>query len=190
MTHRRNVIIATGLALALGARIWPSWTAWNEGLRAETTQLQRRARWLAQLSSGRAAAMLDTHRTLAASASRSFLSAVGDDRGASALSSVIAQYAADAGLVLGPARVIAEDALALEASATGDVSGLMQFLLLVEQGTPRLHLTALVIGATRSHPLPASETLDIRFRIQGYVQAATVDVREPAAHLVHAGATP
>lgn len=190
MTRRTRVLVAVALTLALGARVWPSLVAWNEGMRAETAQLQRRATWLAQLTSGNAAtAMLDSHRILSASANRSFLVTVGDDRGASALSSVIAQYASDAGLLLGPARVNAEDSPALEASATGDVSGLMQFLLLVEQGTPRLHLTSLVVGATRSQPLPGSETLDIRFRIQGYLRAEPSDA-SPRPALLAAGVEP
>lgn len=172
MSTSLRLVLVGALALALGVRLWPWWVDSNARIEAETVQVRRRAAWLAELASGaQATAALDTHRVLAEAAARSFLVPIGDDRGVSALSSIIAQYAEDAGLVLGPVRIASTEHPVLEASASGDLSGVMQFLLLVEQGTPRLHVTALTIAASRPEPQPETETLELRFRVQGYLRS-------------------
>lgn len=101
----------------------------------------------------------------------------GEDRGAAALVTVLSQYAEAAGLELShlgvraPADSLAPFASAVvSGAASGDVHGLTQFLLLVEQAQPVLGVRRIVVrGREDVSAAQLAESLAVEFEIDGTV---------------------
>lgn len=183
---RRALALGVALcgSLIVGSRGLPLWRQWVAGNVAEATRLELEAAYAqtASLNSRTAEDSLMARTARLAAADSLLLDAETPAAAAANLAALLSDLADAAGVKLGPVRLRADTLrqsrsfvfVGAVASVTGDIEGIMDLIVGLEEGVPALSIRDLSIsqpdpGATSDRP----EMLRVDLSVEGLARSAS-----------------